>query len=180
MPNPRLSTIWGSAGRLPARRWPMPTKDATGGSWRDLAVGLIAKARRLYAHEDLGLQLANTVYALDRDHHRPVPVAFWLGRFPLHQSGSEAAYPTGSAGTDSDRDRHHAGPQTRCALARRTALRGRSFLYPGPWLYGLRSAGEPCRLRRLLRHAGQGQPALHAPSFPASQPRGGTEKRSPW
>src|ERR1700758_581685 len=26
-----------------------------------LAVGLIAKARRLYAHEDLGLQLANTV-----------------------------------------------------------------------------------------------------------------------
>jgi Transposase DDE domain/Domain of unknown function (DUF4372) len=33
--------------------------------WRDLAVGLIAKARRLYAHEDLGLQLANTVYALD-------------------------------------------------------------------------------------------------------------------
>jgi uncharacterized protein DUF4372 len=44
--------------------------------WRDLAVGLIAKARRLYAHEDLGLQLANTVYALDRDHHRLVPVAF--------------------------------------------------------------------------------------------------------
>jgi Transposase DDE domain/Domain of unknown function (DUF4372) len=33
--------------------------------WRDLAVGLIAKARRLYVHEDLGLQLANTVYALD-------------------------------------------------------------------------------------------------------------------
>ena len=33
--------------------------------WRDLAAGLIAKARRLYAHEDLGLQLANTVYALD-------------------------------------------------------------------------------------------------------------------
>lgn len=25
----------------------------------------MAKARRLYAHEDLGLQLANTVYALD-------------------------------------------------------------------------------------------------------------------
>lgn len=33
--------------------------------WRDLARGLIAKARRLYAHEDLGLDLAHTVYALD-------------------------------------------------------------------------------------------------------------------
>src|SRR3954454_19593895 len=163
MPNPRLSTIWGSAGRLPARRWPMPTKDATGGSWRDLAVGLIAKARRLYAHEELGLQLANTVYALDRDHHRPVPVAFWLGRFPLHQSGSEAAYPTGSAGTDSDRDRHHAGPQTRCALARRTALRGRSFLCHGPWLYGLRSTGGAGRPPGLPFPPGQGQTAPPPP-----------------
>jgi hypothetical protein len=36
-----------------------------GRDWRALAVGLIAKARRLYAHEDLGLQLTNTVYALD-------------------------------------------------------------------------------------------------------------------
>jgi len=33
--------------------------------WRDLTLGLIAKARRLYAHEDLGLQLDHTVYALD-------------------------------------------------------------------------------------------------------------------
>lgn len=33
--------------------------------WRDLALGLIARARRLYAHEDLGLDLDNTIYALD-------------------------------------------------------------------------------------------------------------------
>ena len=33
--------------------------------WRDLALGLVAKARRLYANEDLGLDLKNTVYALD-------------------------------------------------------------------------------------------------------------------
>ena len=33
--------------------------------WQDLALGLIAKARRLYAGEDLGLELENTVYALD-------------------------------------------------------------------------------------------------------------------
>lgn len=33
--------------------------------WRDLAAGLIDRARKLYAGEDLGLDLDNTVYALD-------------------------------------------------------------------------------------------------------------------
>ena len=33
--------------------------------WEDLAKGLIRKARTLYAGEDLGLNLENTVYALD-------------------------------------------------------------------------------------------------------------------
>lgn len=33
--------------------------------WRDLAMGLVARARRLYADEDLGLELKQAVYALD-------------------------------------------------------------------------------------------------------------------
>lgn len=33
--------------------------------WRDLAMGLMTKARRLYVGEDLGIELENTVYALD-------------------------------------------------------------------------------------------------------------------
>ena len=33
--------------------------------WRDLALGLIVQARRLYADEPLGLELGNTIYALD-------------------------------------------------------------------------------------------------------------------
>jgi hypothetical protein len=33
--------------------------------WEDLAKGLMRKARLLYAGEDLGLELENTVYALD-------------------------------------------------------------------------------------------------------------------
>jgi hypothetical protein len=33
--------------------------------WEDLAKGLMHKARLLYAGEDLGLELENTVYALD-------------------------------------------------------------------------------------------------------------------
>jgi hypothetical protein len=33
--------------------------------WRDLAMSLVHRARRLYADEELGLELDNTVYALD-------------------------------------------------------------------------------------------------------------------
>ena len=33
--------------------------------WQDLATGLIKRARRLYAGEDLGLELEETIYALD-------------------------------------------------------------------------------------------------------------------
>lgn len=33
--------------------------------WHDLAMGLVVKARRLYADEDLGLELSQAVYALD-------------------------------------------------------------------------------------------------------------------
>ena len=33
--------------------------------WQDLATGLIKRARRLYAGEDLGLELDETIYALD-------------------------------------------------------------------------------------------------------------------
>ena len=33
--------------------------------WQDLAMGLIKRARRLYAGEDLGLELDETIYALD-------------------------------------------------------------------------------------------------------------------
>jgi hypothetical protein len=33
--------------------------------WLDLAVILIRRARKLYAHDDIGLDLDNTVYALD-------------------------------------------------------------------------------------------------------------------
>jgi len=33
--------------------------------WEDLAKGLMRKARSLYAAEDLGIDLENTLYALD-------------------------------------------------------------------------------------------------------------------
>ena len=46
------------------RRWPMPTKGATGVSMRRWPSGC-TQARMLYVDEELGLDLTNTVYALD-------------------------------------------------------------------------------------------------------------------
>jgi len=43
----------------------MPTACVTGASNADLAQGLIRRARKLYAHEPLGLELDQSIYALD-------------------------------------------------------------------------------------------------------------------
>ena len=43
----------------------MPTKNVIGVIYADLAQALITHARRLYAHEDFGVELSHTVYALD-------------------------------------------------------------------------------------------------------------------
>ena len=48
-----------------ARPWPMPTKPATGASTPTLPSVLIRQARALYAQDRFGLELSNTVYALD-------------------------------------------------------------------------------------------------------------------
>ena len=62
--------------------------------WRiyaDFAARLIIQARALYASEDLGLELSNTVYALDSTTHRSVPVALSMGAVSPHQVGGEGA-----------------------------------------------------------------------------------------
>ena len=51
----RNSICWASASRSGARRWPMPTKGATGVSMRRCAQRLITQARTLYGDEELGL-----------------------------------------------------------------------------------------------------------------------------
>jgi hypothetical protein len=64
----RRSTLADPAFRC-ARRMPTKREDANESrDWRiyaDLAQRLIRQARKLYAKEDLGLDLTNTVYALD-------------------------------------------------------------------------------------------------------------------
>src|SRR5260221_4528212 len=61
------SKLYGMGFREPVRRSTLADANE-GRDWRihaELAQRLIAQARKLYAGEDLGLDLANTVYALD-------------------------------------------------------------------------------------------------------------------
>jgi hypothetical protein len=63
----QASKLYGMGFRQPVRRSTLADANETR-DWRiyaDLAQRLIAQARKLYADEDLGLDLSNTVYALD-------------------------------------------------------------------------------------------------------------------
>ena len=60
--SPPSSTTWASARRSP-QRWPTPTKRATGASTTN-SRRLIVRPR-LYAKESFGVDLSETVYALD-------------------------------------------------------------------------------------------------------------------
>ena len=73
--------------------------------WRmyaDFAQVLIRQARKLYAAESLGVELSETVYALELDDHRPVLVGLSLGAVPFDQGGRENAYAARFAGCDSE------------------------------------------------------------------------------
>ena len=66
--------------------------------WRiyaELAQRLIVQARRLYNNEDLGFDLANTVYALDLDDHRSLSGRLSVGAFPHDQGGGQDAQAAG-------------------------------------------------------------------------------------
>ena len=68
--------------------------------WRiyhDLAQGLIA-AQRLYAHEPLGVELEQTVYALDSTTIDLCLSLFPLGALSFHRSGRQTAHALGLRG----------------------------------------------------------------------------------
>ena len=68
--------------------------------WRiyaELAQRLIVQARRLYTNEDLGFDLANTVYALELDDHRSLSGRLSVGAFPHDKGGGQDAHAAGFA-----------------------------------------------------------------------------------
>ena len=86
----RASKLYHMGFREPVRRStrPTPTRRATGAFTR-FAHRLIAHARKLYASESLGMELANTVYALDSTSIDLCLFAISMGALSLHQGGGE-------------------------------------------------------------------------------------------
>ena len=84
----------------------MPTKVRDWRIYAEVAQRLIAQARKLYADEDLGLELTNTVYALDSTTIDSVPVGLPMGAFSQDQGGGEDAHPARLAGQHSELHPH--------------------------------------------------------------------------
>ena len=104
--------------------------------WRiyaDFAARLIIQARALYASEDLGLELSNTVYALDSTTHRSVSVGFSVGAISNDQGGGQDAHVARLA-----RQHSQLYPCLRWQAARRACA-------------GLAGAGTRCDLRHGSR-----------------------------
>ena len=85
MPAATSSTTWASAAGWPANTLARANQER---DWRidsDFARALIRLARPLYLDDDLGLELDNTVYALDSSTVDLCLSAFSLGPLPIHQ-----------------------------------------------------------------------------------------------
>src|SRR6266849_7914535 len=68
--------------------------------WRifaDFAQALIAIARPLHARDPIGVDLEQSLYALDFDHHRPVPVVVSVGEVSPAQGRRQDAHFAGPA-----------------------------------------------------------------------------------
>jgi hypothetical protein len=91
--------------RGPARRSTLADANETRG-WRiyaEFAQRLIARARKLYAQDDLGLELSNTVYALDSTSSRlrgASPIDLCLSVFPGSPYRSMCSSPSSRNGSD--------------------------------------------------------------------------------
>ena len=128
--------------------------------WRiyaDFAQALIRIARPLYADEDLGLELDNTVYALDASTIDLCLLSFSLGAISLHQICCEATYFTGSSWEYPDLHPYFRRKAARRQRPRYPAAGGGGLLHDGPWLRGFRTAFHTAYGRRLLRYPGQVQ-----------------------
>lgn len=102
--------------------------------WRiyaDLAQSLITIARDLYINEDFGLDLDNTVYALDASTIDLCLFRISVGFFSSNESSSQIAHATGSTGKYSNFHPYFRWQTTRRQRSRYPYSRTRSFLYNG-------------------------------------------------
>src|SRR5260221_3533506 len=95
----QTSKLYSMGFRDPVRRSTLADANEAR-DWRiyaELAQRLIGQARRLYVNEDLGFDLASTVYALDSTTIDLCSGGLSVGPFPHHQSGGQDAHAVGLA-----------------------------------------------------------------------------------
>jgi hypothetical protein len=123
--------------------------------WSDLAAVLIRRARKLYASDSLGIELDNTVYALDSS---TVDLGLSLFGWAPYRSTKAAiklhtlldlrgAIPAFIHFSD--------GKNGRCQRAGHAELRGRCVLGHGPGIPGLHQVASLASGRRILRNPRQ-------------------------
>ena len=126
--------------RGPIRRSTLADANETR-DWRiyaEFGQRLIAQARRLYAADDLDVDLPSTVYALELDDHRSVSVGVSLGALSVDQGSSEDAHAARSTWQHSKLHPHIQRQTARCPCARYAASRTWRYLCHGSRLRGLR------------------------------------------
>ena len=99
-----------------------------------LAQRLITQARTLYVDEELGLDLTNTVYALDSTTIALCLSVFPWAHFPHHQGGGEDAHAARPAGQHSEFYPHLGWQAARRSCPRYALAGSRSHLRRGSWL----------------------------------------------
>src|SRR3974390_767085 len=132
-------------------------------NWRiyaDFAQILIAIARDLYRDEPFGVELSETVYALDSTTIDLCLSLFPWGKFRRRKSAVKLHNTTGSAGQHSDQCLCDWGPSPRRQHSGRAASRGRSVLLAGSWLCGLCPSLCPHSSVRFLHHSRQKEYAI--------------------
>ena len=120
-----------------------------------LAQRLITQARTLYVDEELGLDLTNTVYALDSTTIALCLPVFPWAHFPHHQGGGEDAHAARPAGQHSEFYPHLGWQAARRSCPRYALAGSRSHLRRGSWLRRLCPPLCVAPSRGLLRHACQ-------------------------
>ena len=125
--------------------------------WRiyaDFAQSLIAIARRLYATEPFGVDLNDTVYALDASTIDLCLSVLPLGAVSLDQGRHQAAHAVGPARQHPFVPAHQRRQTARRQRFGSLAARARCFLHHGPRLHRLRPALPIARSEMLLCHSG--------------------------
>ena len=149
--------------------------------WRiyaDFAHCLIQKARVLYLAEDFGVQLDQTVYALDA-----TTIDLCLSVFPwVHFRQTKAAVKlhtfTGSSRQHSNVHSYKRWQATRCKYPGFSCYRARSVLHNGPRISGFCQTVYVAFEQGILRHPGQVQFQISQTAFPSCRSDNGAYLRS--